>query len=411
MSSNLDSIAKRLKEYITESDNKQPKGYDSEATVTKIEGNTAWVHIAGGVEETPVKKTIDVTEGDKVQIRVSDGRAWITGNATAPPTDDTTANSAINKAITASQAASKAQEDAKIASVAAKSAIDSANIAQQSAEEATQHAADALEQARIAEQHADEALGSATTAHVAANSALFGLGTVENVLDTLAWITEHGYYTACTETEVVENKPYFTLQATEIDDPEGNPSTSNYYELVDDIYIKSTDTTVDDSKTYYTVEALTVYNPQGDPSEQGFYELTIDDALSNYVAMHLALTEQGLWLLPNGDPDTPQSKVLLSTMSGNEGLTIFGPDGIPTAQYGSDTIIGKEDGYHLKLTSSGNDARLSFYNDRGKEVAYISGEQLYITKTVVLDEMQLDTKWVWKYDPNDESIYLKWIGE
>lgn len=63
-------------------------GYYTPATVTRIEGNTAWVHIDGGVDETPVKMTIAAHAGDKVQVRVGGGTAWLTGNGSRPPTDD-----------------------------------------------------------------------------------------------------------------------------------------------------------------------------------------------------------------------------------------------------------------------------------------------------------------------------------
>ena len=62
--------------------------YDTEAVVRRIEGNTAWVHIPGGVDETPVRMTIKAAAGDTVQVRVSGGSAFLVGNATAPPTDD-----------------------------------------------------------------------------------------------------------------------------------------------------------------------------------------------------------------------------------------------------------------------------------------------------------------------------------
>ena len=63
-------------------------GYYTPATVTRVEGDTAWVHIDGGVSETPVKLTIAAHAGDKVQVRVGGGTAWLTGNGSRPPTDD-----------------------------------------------------------------------------------------------------------------------------------------------------------------------------------------------------------------------------------------------------------------------------------------------------------------------------------
>lgn len=74
----------------------KPSAYDTSAVVKRIEGQTAWVSISGGVDETPVKISIDAKPGDNVNVRVSGGKAWITGNNTAPPTDDKTAKAAMN---------------------------------------------------------------------------------------------------------------------------------------------------------------------------------------------------------------------------------------------------------------------------------------------------------------------------
>lgn len=90
MSSRFDKMIKDFIDTIKE--NKKTIGpYDTVATVVRIENDTAFVHIPGGIDETPVSKTVDCKVGDEIQIRVGGGRAWIVGNATAPPTDDTTA--------------------------------------------------------------------------------------------------------------------------------------------------------------------------------------------------------------------------------------------------------------------------------------------------------------------------------
>jgi hypothetical protein len=84
--------------------------YDTSATVTRVVDDTVYVHIDGGVPETPCQKTIDCKAGDVVKIRISGGRAWIMGNATAPPTDDTRAITAQNTAQKADSKAVTAQE-------------------------------------------------------------------------------------------------------------------------------------------------------------------------------------------------------------------------------------------------------------------------------------------------------------
>ena len=84
---------------------KKTKAYDTVATILKVENSTAWVHIPGGVGKTPVKLSVDAKIGDTVQVRVANGKAWITGNHTAPPTDDTKATKAQEMAKYASKSA------------------------------------------------------------------------------------------------------------------------------------------------------------------------------------------------------------------------------------------------------------------------------------------------------------------
>lgn len=91
----IDKFAKNLVDIFDSQNSKKVSAYDTTATVLRIEDGTAWVHIPGGVEETPVKLTVACDAGDEVQVRVGGGRAWIVGNSTAPPTDDKKANYAI----------------------------------------------------------------------------------------------------------------------------------------------------------------------------------------------------------------------------------------------------------------------------------------------------------------------------
>lgn len=64
------------------------KPYVSGAVVTTIDGGTAWVLVDGSDEPMPVTKSIDCKPGDRVQVRVTSSSAHVTGNVTAPPTDD-----------------------------------------------------------------------------------------------------------------------------------------------------------------------------------------------------------------------------------------------------------------------------------------------------------------------------------
>jgi len=89
---------KNFLEAVEASGKEKTKPYDTAATILRVEGDTAYVHIPGGVDETPAQLTIDAKPGDTVRVRVANNQAWITGNGTAPPTDDTVARESAKTA-------------------------------------------------------------------------------------------------------------------------------------------------------------------------------------------------------------------------------------------------------------------------------------------------------------------------
>ena len=90
-SKTINSILEALNNF----NNRKTSAYDTIAQVRRVEDNIAWIHIPGGIDETPAKLTVSAKAGDTVQVRISNGRAWITGNVTSPPTDDTKAEQAV----------------------------------------------------------------------------------------------------------------------------------------------------------------------------------------------------------------------------------------------------------------------------------------------------------------------------
>lgn len=88
-----------VKEIASAMKESKTKPYDTVAKVLRVDEKTAYVHIDGGADETPAQLTINCKAGDSVKIRVSGGKAWLTGNLTSPPTDDTAAKEA-NKTVT-----------------------------------------------------------------------------------------------------------------------------------------------------------------------------------------------------------------------------------------------------------------------------------------------------------------------
>ena len=317
------STTKMITDAIKDASKAKTKGYDTTATVKRVEGSTVWVHIPGGVDETPVKRTINANIGDTVQVRVSDGSAWLVGNASAPPTDDTRANSAM---------------------VVATDANALAESASKAATEAWGYAEDARSAAATAETHADEAKASAENASEYAARALGNLSTVQNVTETLNWITAHGTMTLTTDVALDPTHVYFVV------DPLGD------YEVGGTHYSVVTEPDVADIATYY--------------------ELSIDESLNNYVGTHLALTSEGLWLVP----EAGGNKVLIAT--GGQGHTyddagtyiIDGSDNvlakflanvaqIGEARNGKKRIEITNNGLILYKRSSGNDTELAHLGD------------------------------------------------
>lgn len=271
----MGNIAKDFAQLISQSKSNKTGPYDTQATVKRVEGNTVWVSIPGGVDETPIDKTVNCTAGDKVQVRVSGGRAWITGNASAPPTDDTTAIKARTTA-----------NEAQVLAVDAKETADAvegiAQAAQASATTAANAAASAVLAAGNAQTAANSAQSSADNASEYAARALGNLSTVQSVAETLTWITAHGTMTLTTDVTPDPTHVYFVVDA------------GGDYTVGGVTYAIVTEPVTADMGTYY--------------------ELSIDESLNNYVGTHLALDSEGLWLLPAA---SGTNKVLIATGAGS----------------------------------------------------------------------------------------------
>lgn len=83
----MNGIARMLASLRSE---QKKSGSDYTGTVTMVKGSTAYVRFTGAeISDTPVSMSVDCKPGDKVRVRVANGRAWLTGNDTKPPTNDT----------------------------------------------------------------------------------------------------------------------------------------------------------------------------------------------------------------------------------------------------------------------------------------------------------------------------------
>ena len=447
---------------------KKTREYDTTAVVSRIEtkedgSKQTWVSIPGGVIETPVRAGISLKPGDEVQVHVGGGRAFIQGNYTSPPPDDTRANQAYG-------VASDALDSAVIAKTAADSAVESAEIAKEAADAADLAAGEAKKNAEDASKAAGVAQESADSAFESARSALVHLADIEDVVGTVEWIAEHGQYGLTTDTEVIDGRTYFTVTGEAISNPTGNPHAQSYYERTgtspDYVYELTDDTSVDQQKTYYVItatiqptvpavyflsadtevlEGKTYYekvgndyveiedaDPTADPSTEGWYEyssnpaanglyqlISVDEAIQTYVSTHLALTDDGLSVFSDD-----QSGYLL--LSKDNVVRIMDKDNNILAEYGEGTIIGNKDGMHIEIGENSvwgfTEPVIGFYNgdsDVNPPLSYISSSGLSIPHAVIVTSLQIGEAGTgaWKWVVGDEQditaarhLKLIWVG-
>lgn len=320
-----DSVIKEFVEAIKQEPNERTTTINAIVARTDEEG-VVWVYLAGSKKETPTASTsTEVAAGDAVTVEWRNNKLYIVGNSTNPAAGLMRVHATESMADVAYRAAESAVADAERAFLAA-------NRAEDEAERATGYANDALTQ----------------------------LSVVEEVVDTLNWISEHGTYKKSEDTQVIERKMYFTLTGTVVvpetydDDTKKITNLESYYELINNVYVKTSDTTYNPSKTYYTVSAEIVANPEGDPSENNYYEIfSIDKAVQNYISSHLALTDSGLWVVK----DNQGYKVLLA----NDGLKVYDNGGHLVSTFGENIIFDAERPQRI----GGDNAFIRYYDSNG----------------------------------------------
>lgn len=136
--------------------------------------------------------------------------------------------------------------------------------------------------------------------------------------------------------------------------------------------------------------------------------------VDNFVKSHIEIDGTTMSIVSN---DT-MAKLVMSTL----GLSLYGSKGTILAEYGEDAIIGDSTKFHVRIVTTSNvdsENGIFFYNG-ANPVAYISGDRLYITQSVVLQQMDVGEQvangglgqWSWKVHEvdNQNNLYLKWLG-
>lgn len=290
---------------------------DRYATVTRRDPDgVTWGTIAGADGEVPLGGTLaDAAVGDVVAVEWRGGMPVASGNATAPSVGRVVVRELVDP----------------VADVA-ESAVASAGRAHDAADRAEADAA-------RAEGKADEATAAASTANAAAHGALLGLSTVEDVVDTLTWITKHGTMTLTTDTTVDPSKVYFV------------PDASGQYVVGGNSY-------------------SIVQNPTTE-GLSGYYELTIDKSVENYIATHVAVTNEGLWLTPTSSSGY---RVLIATGAGTTyttaGTYIIDNSGNIRAIIGETITLGGSGENHVVIDANGFD----YFNSNNYRVAHMGND-------------------------------------
>lgn len=328
--SNVDFLARNFIKTLVDVQSKKSAPYDTQAEVRRVDGDTAWVHIPGGVDETPVQLTTNAKKGDIVQVRVSGGRAWLYGNATSPPTDDTKADKADQKAAKALE--TMAVIDNRVVEAEVRIGEVESNIGGLETRVGT-----AEGKITTVEGDITNLQGRVIDAEEDIDDTLKGLALAQNVIGTLAWITAHSKVT--TDQTPVSEKAY---------------------------YIKNQDGT-------YTIVTDTTGKI---PVSEGWYEM--DEAMENYIALHLAMTNDGLVVTK----DNSKWKVLVK----DNGIDIIdGTGGLNkvVASYGSGISFDST----RQFTIGNNNTYITFDPSNGGSIFIGGGNNVSIGSGKTLDEV------------------------
>lgn len=288
---------------------------------------------------------------DKAAQAATAAQASADSAAQAAGEAKTSADEAAESARTANQNATKAIGDAAAASAAATAAQGSADSAAESARTAQQTAEAAQQSANTAQGAANTAQTSANAANAHATAALNSLSTVEDVVDTLTWITEHGTMAKTADTAVDPSKVYF------VRDNNGDYTVGgNRYSIVQEP----------------VASALSSY-----------YELTIDKSVENYIATHLSVTNEGLWLTPT---QSGGYRVLVATGGAGKtyptaGTYIIDGSGVTVAQFTGTGISFADD----RTFYIGDESAYIFFDGNGH--INIGGSNVTIGGSTTLAEL------------------------
>lgn len=186
---------------------------------------------------------------------------------------------------------------------------------------------------------------------------------------------------------------------------------SGLYELTDAHYVEVVSPVAADMGDYYEA---------GNPKTQGLYVL--DESVRNFLAAHLAMTEDGLYVASSQDD---AYRLLAAT----DGIYIYDADKNLVGKYSDTMQLGSLAGTHMEaagdyllflpkgVTTNGVDMDdpESVKDVLNQAVAYIAiddkgNSTFYMTRSIVVDDM-LFGDGLWKfYRRSNHNMSIKWMG-
>lgn len=319
---------------------KAPENYRAKVMETDQSG-TVWVHILGGSDLTPVEYvSASVNPGDMVDVRIENGKAFLTGNTTSPSAGVQYVEKVEGKADDAALQASVATEAADMAVAEAFRASEAAN-------QAVSDAAEAAEAASSAQSSAEAAGIAASSARTSADKANYALADMEKVVGTVNWIAEHGEYALTEDTAVDDSKIYYTRS--------GSGTGADPY-----VYSR-------------------VANPV-DSAISTYYELVdVDESIQNFINAHVWLAQDGLYIGTQGTD--------YKTRIDADSLDILDETGAVVATFGEIAQIGRDDSTHAVVDLEG----LSVFDSERSAARFgIDGSRIYGPDSVPLFNIDTD---------------------
>lgn len=368
--SKIDDLAKLIVDIIEKKDSKKPRALDTVGTVTRVDGDYAWIRLAGSEEETPVKETITVKKGDKVQVRASKGSAWIVGNETAPPTDDTLAKKALENSDKAGKAAKRASDMTIVNDTLYYLASDHDEGVTVEDEGWTKEPQEVTESLPYLWAYHDYERGNGT--HFKSDPVIIAMYAEDGVGVVSV---ETYYYVSTSQYQLIGGSwgtTYNYVSGTYIWRKElithDDGTTTWTTALYDSGLTKSLELAYDTAQYIWTESTGSTDVPTG----QYVTEVTKARYKSNPTGGALLLRSAGLYL-------RYAAKTIVELLG--SGLKIYeqNDDTNPVAQFlSSGTIIGKENDYNVRITSGSLQAR---YTDavRG-ELNFGSGQTVYLKR-------------------------------